>query len=229
MPTVVATNFISIIDLQDTSAKIEIPDGNTFQGNNGNPKAVNVRVMEGSLDVTATATTKWYFNGVENTNLANLKSLQIYPSDVPGNLNIKVIATYKGVNYQDSIIFLDLDDVYQVMIQGEDKIKNSQNPVNLTAIVFRGPTQITNGFRCRWSDMSTTPPTVIYEGINTTGTLAERGVTITLTPARINGKLDLLCELSVDSVEQGLDRIEEQYNPSYDSKAYATAMGVALS
>lgn len=207
---------------------LELPDGSTFQGNNGNPKTINVKLREGITDVTANATLTWYFNGIANTSLNNLKSLLVYPADVPGNITIRVVARYKSMDYQDSIVFMDLDDVYQVTIMGEDKIKNSQNPVNLTAIVFRGSEQITKGFRCRWSDMSTTPATVLYEGINTAGTLQERGVAITLTPEQIDGKLDLLCEVSVDTVEQELDRTEKVYTPSYDSKAYAAAMGVAL-
>ncbi|MES9681802.1 hypothetical protein ABWK22_02555 [Gottfriedia acidiceleris] len=225
----IAAGTISIIDLTDTAVvTLEVPDGTTFQGNNGNPKTINVRLRSGEEDVTSSATINWYFNGVKNSDITNLQSLQVYPADVPGNMTIKVVANYKGVDYQDSVVFIDLDDVYQVSISGEDKIKNSQTPVDLTAIVFRGSAQITNGFRCRWSDISTIPSTVIYEGINTTGTLQERGVTITLTPDQINGKIDLLCEVSVDTVEQELDRVEEQYVPSYDSKAYAAAMGVAL-
>jgi hypothetical protein len=212
-----------------TVLTLELPDGNTFQGNSGNPKKINVKLMSGTTDVTSSCTTKWYFNGTENTNLANLKSLDVYPSDVPSNLTIRVVARYNNTQYQHAVTILDLDDIYQVVISGKDKIKNSSENITLTAVVFRGTDQITDGFRCRWSDMSTTPPTVIYEGINTTGTLAERGVTITLTPSQINDKLDLLCELSVDTVEQQLNTTEQSYTPSYDSKAYSTAMSIALS
>lgn len=209
---------------------LELPDGNTFKGNNGNPKKVNLKFMNGELDITTSTdvTTKWYFNGTENTDLANAKSLNIYPSDVPSSLILKVVATYNSISYEDAVTFIDQDDVYQVSISGMDKIKNSSENATLTAIVFRGTTQITDGFRCRWSDLSTNPPTVIYEGINTTGTLTDRGVTITLTPSQINNKLDLLCELSVDTVEQQLDTTEQVYTPSYNSKSYSTAMSIAL-
>ena len=207
---------------------LEIPDGNTFSGNIGSPKNVNVKVYDGEVDVTTSATTAWYFNGVLDAELNNLKTLPVYPSDVLGNLTIKVIAIYNSIAYQDSITFLDLDDIYQVSISGMDKIKNSSENVVLTAIAFRGSARITAGFRCRWTDMGQEPPVVLYEGINTTGTLTERGVTFTLTPAMINSKLDILCELSVDTVEQELEGTEISYVPSYDSRAYAAAMSIAL-
>lgn len=218
-------------DTGDSAVRLalEVPDGTTFSGNNGSPKNVNVKLYFGETDVTVSATTKWYFNGVLNTNLNNLKSIQIYPADVLGNLIIKVIATYNTVDYQDSITFLDLADVYQVNISGKDKIKNSSENVVLTAIAFRGTTQITNGFRCRWTNIGVVPAVVLYEGINTTGTPIERGVVFTLTPSQINDKLDILCELSVDTVEQELELVEANYVPNYDSKAYAAAMSVALS
>lgn len=208
---------------------LELPDGNTFTGNVGSPKNINVKLYSGEDDVTASAETQWYFNGVANANLNNLKTIQVYPSDVLGNLTIKVIAIYNNVAYQDSVVFLDLNDVYQVNISGKDKIKNSSENVVLTAIAFRGSTQITDGFRCRWTDIGAIPAIVLYEGINTTGTLAERGVVLTLTPSQINEKLDILCELSVDTVEQELELAEVNYVPNYDSKAYAAAMSVALS
>lgn len=232
MATIAQAQFtiVEVLDGVSTATlSLELPDGNTFQGNNGSPKKINVIVREGGVDVTINTSTNWYFNGVIQNGLTNLKSLDIYPADVLGGLTIKVIATYNGTTYQDSVNFLDLDDVYQVSMSGNDKIKNSEGSVTYTAIVFRGSSQIFNGFRCRWTNVGIVPPTVIYEGINTTGTLEERGVTITITPDQIDGKLDLLCELSVDTVEQELDVTEEQLIPSYDSKAYAAAMSIALS
>lgn len=211
------------------SLSLEVPDGNVFKGNSGSPKNVVVRLYMGETEVTGSSTIKWYFNGAENVSMSGLTSIQVYPADVPGSLSIKVTATYDSITYQDSVTFLDVDDSYQVTISGKDKIKNSSENVVLTAIVFRGSSEITEGFRCRWSDISTTPATVLYEGINTTGTLAERGVVFTLTPAQINDKIDILCELSVDTVEQSLEMTEEVYVPNYDSKAYAAAMSAALS
>lgn len=208
---------------------LELPDGNSFKGNIGNPKALNVKLMMGETNVTTSCTTQWYFNGIENAGLVNLKSLSVYPADVTGNLTIKVVATYNAITYQDSTTFFDLDDVYQVSISGKDKIKNSSENVILTAIVFRGSAQIFDGFRCRWTNIGVIPAVVLYEGINTTGTLVERGVEFTLTPTQINDKLDILCELSVDTVEQQLETTETVYVPNYDSRAYSAAMSVALS
>jgi hypothetical protein len=215
----------------ESAAKLtlELPNGNTFQGNSGLAKRINVKLRLGETEVTSSAVIKWHFNGTEDIDIRNSQFCDIYPVDVLGNLTVKVIATYNSIDYEDSVSFADLDDVYQVTISGSDKIKNSSGSVTLTAIVYRGSAQILNGFRCRWSDMSTTPPTVIYEGINTTGTLIQRGVEITLTAAQINEKLDLLCEVSTDTVEQELELIEETYIPTYDSRAYATAMSIALS
>ena len=221
--------FKGAIGASTPKLHLELPDGNTFTGNIGSPKNVNVKLYSGEVDVTTSATTQWYFNGVINASLNNLKTIQVYPADVLGNLTIKVVATYNSAAYQDSVTFLDLNDVYQVSISGKDKIKNSSENVILTAIAFRGSSQITNGFRCRWTNIGVIPAVVLYEGINTTGTLVERGVVFTLTPAQINTELDILCELSVDTVEQELELTEANYVPNYDSKAYAAAMSIALS
>lgn len=209
-----------------TTLLLETPDGNSFKDNSGAAKALNVRLMRNGEDVSANATIRWYLNGVENVGLLNLKTMNVYPSDVASNLVIRIVATYLGTAYEGSTVFLDLDDTYQVQILGEDKIKNSQGNVTLTARAFRGANEITSGFRLRWTDVGQVPAVVLLEGSNT---VDDRALTCVLTPAQINGTIDILCELSVDTVEAELTGTETSYVPSYDSRAYATAMSVALS
>ena len=209
-----------------TTLLLETPDGNSFKDNSGAAKALNVKLMRNGEDVSGNATIRWYLNGVENVGLLNLKTMNVYPSDVASNLVIRIVATYLGTAYESSTVFLDLDDTYQVQILGEDKIKNSQGNVTLTARAFRGANEITSGFRLRWTDVGQVPAVVLLEGSNT---VDDRALTCVLTPAQINGTIDILCELSVDTVEAELTGTETSYVPSYDSRAYATAMSVALS
>lgn len=225
-----ASDTITLYKIRDgisgTNLILETPDGVSFKDNSGNAKALNVKLIRNGEDVSGNATIRWYLNGVENVGLLNLKSMNIYPADVTSSLVIRIVATYLGTDYENSAVFIDLDDTYQVQIIGEDKIKNSQGNVTLTARVFRGANEITTGYRLRWSNVGQTPSVVLLEGSNT---VDDRALTCVLTPAQINGSMDILCELSVDTVEAELEGTETSYVPSYDSRAYATAMSVALS
>ena len=223
------SNSFSISKTKDGSSgitlNVETPDGNTFQGSVGGPKAVNVQLIRGSEDITSSSVIKWFFNGVQNVGMTGLSTLEVNPADVPGSLNIRIVATYNEVDYTNSIVFLDLADTYQVNIVGEDKIKNGQGSVTLTAKVFRGSTEITEGYRLRWSNIGSGTPVILLEGSDS---ITDRALSLTLFPADISGKIDILCELSVDTVETSLNNTEEVYVPSYDSKNYSTAMSIAL-
>lgn len=225
-----ASDTMTLYKIRDgvsgTNLVLETPDGISFKDNSGSAKALNVKLIRNGDDVSGNATIRWYLNGVENVGLLNLTSMNIYPADVTSSLVIRIVATYLGTDYENSAVFVDLDDTYQVQIIGEDKIKNSQGNVTLTARVFRGANEITTGYRLRWTDVGQVPAVVLLEGSNT---VDDRALTCVLTPAKINGSIDILCELSVDTVEAELEGIETTYVPSYDSRAYATAMSVALS
>ena len=197
-----ATNTFTIHKIKDANSGINIvleaPNGNTFEGSIGDPKTLNVRLFRGADDVTSSAVIKWFFNGVHQPSLNNLKTITINPSDVQGSLSIRSVATYNSKDYNESIIIMDIADTYQVSMIGVDKIKNSQGSVVLSARVFKGSEEITEGYRLRWSNIGTQPPTILYEGSDS---VSDRALTLTLYPSDISGNIDIMCEVSVDTLE----------------------------
>ncbi|MER2006506.1 MAG: hypothetical protein ABS939_03560 [Psychrobacillus sp.] len=190
------------------------PDGNTVRNSSGTLTA-EVNVYKGSSPVVPSAF-KWYIqdptatatSGGDADGGAGWRLLNsTYNAGVTGYTTSKItipasaiasvetfmsIVTYSNVKYRDVCTVVDVSDPITVAVIGANTFKNGEGSTSLTAKLYRNGEEIDSGgtgYTYTWA---------LYNADNSINSSfgTKTGKTITVSASSVNGRANLVCEVS---------------------------------
>jgi hypothetical protein len=193
------------------------PEGNTLKNSEGTLKA-QMNVYNGTAEVTSGITYKWYIqdpdatassggdsdggagwrllNSTYNAGVTNYttKEITIPASAIASVESFMCVATYGGKKYKDVCTVTDVTDPILVTVIGLNTFKNGQGTTELKAVLYRNGAEIDSagsGYTYTWS---------LYNQNNVkitpTYTATMTGKTITIDGRDVDGRANIICEVS---------------------------------
>ncbi|MCD4839761.1 hypothetical protein LRS37_12965 [Neobacillus sedimentimangrovi] len=185
-------------------AVVWTPEGNVIRNSTGTLKA-QCDLYKGSSKITSGVTYQWYqqdpnvttdqgggigWKKITNLTGYNTATLTIPASAIASVESFKCVTIYSSKTYSDVCTVSDVSDPLQVVIVGANIFKNGEGSVTLTAKVYRAGTELDQAgtqYTYTWS---------IYNADNTKTSFSKTGKTITVNASDINGRGNLVCEVS---------------------------------
>lgn len=193
-------------------ANVWTPEGNSIKNGSGTVKA-QVDLYNGTDEVTGTAY-KWYVQDPSATTSSGgdadggdgwrlvtdtwnigiknytTKTITIPASAIAGTEAFKAVATYNGGKYGGVTTVVDLSDPIMVRLDGMDKFKNGEGSITVRATLLQSGAEIDSAgttYTYTWS---------IYDSNNVKTSFAKTGKSITVSATDINGRGNLVCDVS---------------------------------
>jgi hypothetical protein len=193
------------------------PEGNTLKNSEGTLKA-QMNIYNGTAEVTSGITYKWYIqdpsatassggdsdggtgwrllNSTYNAGVTNYttKEITIPASAIASVESFLCVATYGGKKYKDVCTVTDVTDPILVTVIGMNTFKNGEGTTELKAILYRNGAEIDSAgteYTYTWSlynqqNVKVTP----------TYTTTMTGKTITVDGRDVDGRANIICEVS---------------------------------
>jgi hypothetical protein len=193
-------------------ANVWTPDGNSVKNGSGTVKA-QIDLYNGTDVVTGSAY-KWYVQDPTATTSSGgdadggagwrlltstynigitgytTATITIPASAIAGTEAFKCVATYNGDKYGGVTTVVDLSDPIVVRLDGMDKFKNGEGSVTVRATLLQAGAEIDSagtGYTYTWS---------IYNSSNVKTAFAKTGKSITVSATDIDGRGNLVCDVS---------------------------------